>query len=220
MTRDMQCFAKYYEEKNNKRRLQWQWGLGDAEVRGSWGKKNYDLQVTTLQAVVLLDFNRASDGAAAGAMEGFDAIRERLNLPEEALKRVLHSLSCGKYKVINKEPASSSVKTTDTFSPAPKFACKMLKVRIPMASLDDSGSQNKRVSEDRTVAIEAAIVRIMKARKTLLHQQLVAEVLSQLAFFKPEPKVVKRRFEALIDREYLERDADSPNTYKASHCFD
>eukprot|EP00613_Pedinella_sp_CCMP2098_P057863 CAMPEP_0171851480 /NCGR_PEP_ID=MMETSP0992-20121227/21049_1 /TAXON_ID=483369 /ORGANISM="non described non described, Strain CCMP2098" /LENGTH=612 /DNA_ID=CAMNT_0012471393 /DNA_START=116 /DNA_END=1951 /DNA_ORIENTATION=- len=62
MTKDMQCFAAYYEEKNSKRRLQWQWGLGDAEVRGSWGKKNYDLQVTTLQAVVLLDFNRAAGG--------------------------------------------------------------------------------------------------------------------------------------------------------------
>ena len=63
------------------------------------------------------------------------------------------------------------------------------KFRIPMALLDD-GHNPKRVEEDRTVAIEAAVVRIMKARLTLQHQQLVAEVLSQLAFFKPDPKVV------------------------------
>jgi cullin 1 len=232
MTRDMQCFVKYYEEKiNGKRRLQWLWGLGNAEVRGSWGKKmKYDLQVTTLQAVVLLDFNRGSvkggqqqqaDAASSSSgWEGFEAIRERLNLPEEALKRVMHSLSCGKYKVLVKEPASSnSVKPTDQFKAAPTFACKKLKVRIPMASLlDDRGGnrQNKHLAEGRAAAIEAAIVRIMKTRKTLLHQQLVAEVLSQLAFFKPEPKVVKRHVEALIDREYLERDVDSPNTYKVS----
>merc|ERR1712054_701176 len=110
----------------------------------------------------------------------------------DALKRVMHSLSCGKYKVIEKQPKGNSIKPTDTFRAAPKFQCKMHKVRIPMASLDDSHNP-KRVEEDRSVAIEAAIVRIMKARKTLTHQALVAEVLSQLEFFKPEARIVKRR---------------------------
>jgi cullin 1 len=64
----------------------------------------------------------------------------------------------------------------------------MRKIRIPMASLEESHNV-KRVEEDRTIAIEAAIVRIMKARKTLAHQQLVAEVLTQLVFFRPDPKV-------------------------------
>jgi Cullin protein neddylation domain len=66
----------------------------------------------------------------------------------------------------------------------------MRKIRIPMASLEESHNV-KRVEEDRTIAIEAAIVRIMKARKTLAHQQLVAEVLTQLVFFRPDPKVLR-----------------------------
>ena len=37
----------------------------------------------------------------------------------------------------------------------------MRKIRIPMASLEESHNV-KRVEEDRTIAIEAAIVRIMK----------------------------------------------------------
>lgn len=81
-----------------------------------------------------------------------------------------------------------------------------------MSSLDASHDK-KRVKEDRSIAIEAAIVRIMKARKTLAHQQLVTEVLAQLAFFKPDPKLVKRRISALIDREYLERDQEQSNIY-------
>ena len=83
-------------------------------------------------------------------------------------------------------------------------------------ALIDSSFNTKRVEEDRTIAIEAAIVRIMKARKTLQHQQLLSEVLAQLAFFNPNPRVVKKRIEALIEREYLERSADNPHVYNVS----
>jgi hypothetical protein len=91
----------------------------------------------------------------------------------------------------------------------------MRKIRIPMASLDASHN-TKRVEEDRSIAIEAAIVEIMKARKALQHRQLIAEVLSQLAFFKPQPRVIKKRIEALIEREYLERGADNAQVYNVS----
>mmetsp|Transcript_10856 Transcript_10856/g.33497 ORF Transcript_10856/g.33497 Transcript_10856/m.33497 type:complete len:745 (-) Transcript_10856:58-2292(-) len=203
-------FKDYYDKKNSKRRLAWMFSLGNATVKAAFGKKTYDLQVATLQAIALLAFNPVDGEPQALA---FEAVKERINLPDDHLKRVLHSLACGKYKVLAKTPASSTIKTTDSFRVNATFACPMRKIRIPMASLDESHNP-KRVEEDRTVAIEAAVVRIMKARKTLSHQSLLAEVLSQLAFFRPNPKVIKRRIEALIDREYLERDPDVANSYR------
>ena len=63
-----------------------------------------------------------------------------------------------------------------------------------------------KVDEDRKHEIEAAVVRIMKARKKMPHSQLVAEVIEQLRHrFAPPPNIIKKRIEGLIEREYLIR---------------
>jgi cullin 1 len=83
-----------------------------------------------------------------------------------------------------------------------------------MASLEESNANPKKVEEDRSFSIDAACVRIMKARKTMSHQALLAEVVSQLVFFKPNMRDVKKRIEGLIEREYLERDTENTGVYK------
>lgn len=207
MIKCMSLFKVYYDSKTSHRRLQWIHSLGNATIRANFPKKKwYDLQVTTLQAVALLLFSDTEEKLS------FEQLRESLNLSVDVVKRILHSLSCGKFKILNKLPAGKTISTSDEFEVNKTFACPMRKIRIPMASLEESHSQ-KHVEEDRSIAIEAAIVRIMKARKKLPHQQLISEVLAQLAFFKPNLKVIKRRIEALIDREYLERDPEQANTY-------
>jgi cullin 1 len=70
------------------------------------------------------------------------------------------------------------------------------------------------VNDDRAFAIDATIVRIMKSRKVLRNQELVTEVLTQLQFFRPEPRMIKKRIESLIEREYLERDMGDSAMYK------
>ena len=205
MTKCMNVFRDWHDQKHQKRKLVWVFTQGSASVRGTFGKKSYDLQVTTLQAIAL-------EALSGGVTLGFEDLAQRLNLEPEILKPLMHSLSCGRHKVIAKTPGGNKINTTDQFTANVKFSCNMRKIRIPMASLDSSFN-TKKVEENRHIAIEAAIVRIMKARKTLQHQQLLAEVLAQLSFFNPNPRVVKKRIEALIDREYLERSADNSSVY-------
>ena len=52
--------------------------------------------------------------------------------------------------------------------------------------------------------IDAACIRIMKSRKTMKHQDLMGEIMTQLKF-KAVSQDIKRRIESLIEREYMER---------------
>jgi cullin 1 len=205
MSKCMEIFKEWHEQKHQKRKLTWVLSQGNASVRGVFGKKSYDFQVSTLQAIAL-------DAMNDGVTMTFQELATKLNAEDGILKPLMHSLSCGKYKVLTKTPPGNKISPTDKFTANAKFSSNMRKLRIPMATLESS-LNTKRVEEDRTIAIEAAIVRIMKARKTLQHQQLLSEVLNQLAFFNPNPRDIKKRIEGLIDREYLERSADNAQVY-------
>ena len=78
-------------------------------------------------------------------------------------------------------------------------------------------SHNPKVVDDnRKNNIEAAIVRIMKARKTLGHQALVSEVMTKCEFrylFTPSSRQIKSCIGDLIGREYMERNTEEANSY-------
>ena len=65
----------------------------------------------------------------------------------------------------------------------------------------------REIEESRKLAMEATIVRILKSRKAVNHNELLAEVSKQLsARFKCTPSMIKRCIESLIERDYLVRD--------------
>jgi len=214
MNRAKEIYESFHKVKFSGRRVAWYYGLGNATVKGSFqgGKKTHDLKITTLQAVLLLAFNAPADGEYLS----FQQLMEITGMSDEVLKRVSHSLSSS--KVLKKKSVDTAandkvIRDTDSFCFNDAYSSPKKVVVIPMASLDEGGKSRERIEVDRSHTIEASIVRTMKARKTLGHEQLVAEVLTQLAFFKPERRVIKKRIEALISREYLARNPKDPSMY-------
>lgn len=56
----------------------------------------------------------------------------------------------------------------------------MFHLQIPLPPVDEKKKVIEDVDKDRRYAIDASIVRIMKSRKVLGHQQLVMECVEQL----------------------------------------
>jgi cullin 3 len=204
-----EVFKTFYLSNHNGRRLQWQTNMGSAEVRAQFATKKHELSVSTYQMVILMNFNSQQT-------LDFGALQESTAIPIPDLKRNLLALSRGKYKVLVKNPPTNVCGDTDKFLFNSKFRSKLFKIRILQAVAAESKGERQetrqKVDEDRKHQIEAAIVRIMKARKELDHNNLVSETTKQLqARFMPSPLLVKKRIESLIEREYLER---APNSHK------
>ena len=207
MSQGIDIFKEFYDLRTKHRRLTWIFTLGHCQIKANLGKK-FDLMMSTMQAATLLLFNSEEKLT-------FSEVQDRLNLPEEDVFRMLHSLSCAKYKLLLKEPQSKVVKKTDQFELNTKFTDRMARIRVPLPPLEEKKKVLEDVDQDRRYAIDAAIVRTMKARKVLKHQELMLEVVTQLTqMFKPDVKMIKRRIEDLIAREYLERDKDNANVFK------
>lgn len=203
-------FDAYYRSKDSKRRLQWVHSQGTAELVANLGDKASErkiVAVSTLQAFVLLFFNKRGNWT-------FGELLAETGLEEEILKRVLHPLySIKGQQIVAKDPPGA-MSSTDTLSFNTSVR-KHPKKRLvyPTVPLAASGAK-KRVEHDRRFVIDATVVRIMKARRELLHNDLVAEVFSQCHFFKPNQRQVKSRIEDLIAREYLARIEGAKNKYR------
>lgn len=75
------------------------------------------------QAAALLLFNSAD-------RLSFSEITTQLNLTNDDAVRLLHSLSCAKYKILNKDPNTKTVSLTDCFEFNSKFTDRMRRIKV------------------------------------------------------------------------------------------
>jgi len=203
-------FDAYYLAKHTGRRLTWQPSMGTADVRVQFKARKHDLTVSTIALVILLLFEDLKDDDFLT----YEEIKAATNIPNNELSRNLQSLACAKYKILKKHPSGRDVNTGDSFSFNNAFTSNLQKIKIStvsskVESTEERKETHERIDEERKHQTEACIVRIMKDRKHMTHNDLINEVTRQLIpRFQPNPMDIKKRIEGLIEREYLERCED------------
>lgn len=202
-------FNKFYLGKHSGRKLQWQPTLGHCVLKACFDAGPKHLLVSLFQSLVLLLFND-NDTLT------LDEIKLVTNIEDGELRRTLQSLACGKARVLYKSPKGREVEDKDSFHFNNEFTNRLFKIKINQIQMKETTEEQKateeRVFQDRQYQIDAAIVRIMKMRKTLSHNLLITELYKQLTF-PVKPSDLKKRIESLIDRDYMERDKENQNQY-------
>ncbi|KID69624.1 ubiquitin ligase subunit CulD, partial [Metarhizium hybridum] len=211
----IETFDKHYKSKHTGRVLTWKHSLAHCSIKASFPKGTKELLVSAFQAVVLMMFNKEP---TAGFFT-YEQISAATGLQGGDLDRTLQSLACGKARVITKHPKGREVKPTDTFTFNQAFSDPKYRVKINQIQLKETKEENKatheRIAQDRRFETQAAIVRIMKSRKSMGHAELVAEVINLTKKRgSVEPASIKKEIESLIEKDYLERE-DNSYTYLA-----
>jgi len=170
--------------------------------------------MSSFQAVVLLLFNEDTKPLS------YEYIKSATSLPDAELIRTLQSLACGKVRPIKKHPQGKDVNPTDTFTvnlgfDDPKFRIKINQIQLKETK-EENNQTHEQVAQDRQYETQAAIIRIMKSRKTVSHNELITETINQTQKRGVlDMADIKKNIEKLIDKEYMERSANNSYTYLA-----
>lgn len=121
-------------------------------------------------------------------------------------------------RVLTKHPKGKDVNPTDEFSFNADFTDTHMRIKINQIQIKETQEEQKsttdRVFVDRQNHIQLVIVRTLKSRKTIKHQELVMEVVKQLKDrFKVETTEIKKAISSLIDRDYMERSDEGKDVY-------
>lgn len=198
LVKSQNIFNDYFEETSSSKKIRWFHQYDNIEISAMFESNKYIISCNIYQALVLLLFNDNLNLSK-------EMIIKKTGIDKEVINKILHSL-VSKHNLLNFK--SNEFSLNNNF----KSNTKKFKLLCPNLSYQKKESV---VNIDRPIIVESLIVRIMKARKVIKHNELVNELLIQIKNFVPEKILIKERIESLIERDYIERTGINEYTYLA-----
>ena len=185
-------FTNFYNRKFKGRKLEWNNNLISGEVVCHCFNKKYIFNASIYQLDILQNFNK------------LDSIKkENLDLDSPHLKSLI------KFNIL-KEVDDNIVLNKDYKSKKIKQSISNYKMKTKE---NTHNKEKEKIDFDRNLVIQSAIVRIMKTRKTLQHNELISQTVSHIDKFSTQISAIKKNIETLIEKDYLERAEGNRNIY-------
>lgn len=214
------AFASFYATQYAGRRLQWQLSLSHCVVRAQF-QQRLELHMSLYQTIALLCFDH--DASSEAPVHMIRHLLQRTQMDRGELVRTVKSLSRKQLPLLIRagdEPSGEGNDEKDDaqFTLNQNFRSRTMRVHVNALQVKENTEEraktNEGVTKERVYTLDAAIVRVMKARKTLTHAELVQEIVRALSGrFTPQPNDIKARVESLMEREYLKRDDNNPSIF-------
>jgi len=207
LEKTVNMYEAFYAKHFQGRKLTWLHHLSSGDVKVMVTSKTYIINMTTFQMAILLQFEKVDSMT-------FSELQTATNMSDDQFPRYLQSMLDSKLLLNNKDELNKE----SVISLNLKYSNKRMKFRIAGTVQRETPQEveqtHQAVDEDRKMYIQAAIVRIMKSRKLIKHNQLIQEVLSQSkSRFAPSIPMIKKCIENLIEKAYIERSAQNQDQY-------
>ncbi|XP_055306399.1 cullin-1-like [Sitodiplosis mosellana] len=163
MAKAMEQFTVYYKSQHDGRQLKWLYDRSKGELLMNIEKQRYFIKANTFQMAILLQFNEQISFTA-------QQIHNNTGINKHYLYQML-ALLVTKMKLLQSADKANitdnSVIALNTNYTGPKLRFDISGVRMKSEQESDSKVTHNGIEEDRRHLIGAAIIRVMKMRKTL-----------------------------------------------------
>jgi hypothetical protein len=219
-------FEDYFtnDPSNLNRKVEWNYTLGSMELRFNWMEKDYIVVCKPYQYFILNLFQRSHELSLAQIAEAlklkevvtiFPILDSLLAMPkilvrstaESTMDAALEPLDDG--EGANPKPATYTPHTK--FKLNPEFKSKTKKIVLKEAKFEDRSKGKANVDNERVLAIQGCIVRVLKSNKVMEYADVVRTVEKLMLKFNPTSKAIRKEIDDLIKKDYLERDAENFN---------
>ena len=209
LERPMSLFTTFYDRQHSGRTLKWMHNMSRGELMTHCFKNKHILIVSTYQIAVLMQFNM-NLAYTVGQLHNTTMI------PLEILIQVVKQLL--KLQLLKSEDEADKVTADTILNLFLGYNNKKLRIKIDAPLNLEAKKEQERtdefVDEERKLILQVTTVRIMKARNTLKHNLLVAEICKQTRHrFKADLPMIRKVINSLIEKEFIARDEGERNTY-------
>ena len=212
-------FNNYYETNFKGKQLTLILTLGSVDMVVNFKDKNYFLNLTSIQAFTLMHFNKIDEIDINFLVTIFN-LKEKFIIFNHLIPLIKSGMIFTD-KVCNldfkkgedrdkleKEKIEELIQNVTKITLNRNFSFKQQKLIFKeFINLDNTNKVvSNTVTLERKNLLESTIIRVMKSKQIVEHNELISEVISGVnSFFVPEISAIKTRIENLIEREFIKR---------------